>query len=67
VAQLATQLRLLYDQLPRVFLLETEYAHAMRERELAWVRALIDDIRRGDVRWNDPALSDPDLSGEKPA
>jgi DNA-binding PadR family transcriptional regulator len=67
VAELATQLRLLSDQLPRVFLLETEYAHTIRERELAWVRALIEDIQRGAVSWPDPNLSGPNLNEEEPS
>ncbi|MCC7208567.1 MAG: PadR family transcriptional regulator [Anaerolineae bacterium] len=40
---------------PRVFLLEMEYLRTVLEAELGWVRALVDDMRRGDVTW------DPDM------
>lgn len=40
------------DWLPRLFLLETEYMHAAREAELAWVRAVADDLRAGRLTWN---------------
>jgi len=38
--------------LPRVFLLESEYMQAVLEAELKWVRALIMDIGSGQVTWN---------------
>ena len=44
------------DWLPRLFLLETEYMHAAREAELAWVRAVADDLRAGWLTWNEEWL-----------
>jgi DNA-binding PadR family transcriptional regulator len=41
---------------PRLFLIEAEYAVAMREAELAWVRATIREIRDGTLVW--PASPD---------
>jgi DNA-binding PadR family transcriptional regulator len=38
--------------LPRIAFLETEYAMAMHRAELAWVRDLIDDIKTGQLPWD---------------
>ena len=38
--------------LPRLFLLELEYALAARQAELAWVRSLVDDLRTGRLTWS---------------
>ena len=38
--------------LPRLFLLESDYMRAVLETELKWVRALIADIRSGQITWN---------------
>lgn len=38
--------------LPRLFLLETEYLRLMLESELNWVRSVIDDLRGGGLTWN---------------
>jgi DNA-binding PadR family transcriptional regulator len=35
--------------LPRLFLIEGEYAQAMKESELAWIKALIKDIEGGQL------------------
>jgi DNA-binding PadR family transcriptional regulator len=35
----------------RVGLIEVEYAQAMRQAELAWIRGLIDDIQSGTLPW----------------
>ena len=35
------------SQVPRVFLIEAEYAVAMREAEAAWVRSLLDELAEG--------------------
>jgi hypothetical protein len=39
--------------LPRLAMVEVEYAQAMRRAELTWVRQLIDDIRSGELPWAD--------------
>jgi hypothetical protein len=33
-------------------ILEVEYARALLEAELTWVRSLIDDLKSGDLHWN---------------
>ncbi len=38
--------------LPRLFLLESEYMRVVLEAELNWVRGLIHDIRSGQLTWN---------------
>ncbi len=37
--------------LPRIAMIEVEYAQAMWRAEMAWVRQLIDDIRSGELGW----------------
>ena len=46
----------LKPRLGRLLVLEAEYQRTMRQAELAWVRSLIDDIRRGDVSWKPEAF-----------
>src|ERR1700722_13553688 len=36
---------------PRIFGLEDEYAQAMRQAELAWVRAVVQELRDGSFPW----------------
>lgn len=38
--------------LPRLFLIEDEYRHTMMRAELAWVRALVEDIRAKRLTWS---------------
>lgn len=47
--QMVSELRAAYEEaeVPRLFLVETEYAIAMREAEAAWVRALQADLASG--------------------
>jgi len=40
------------NRLPRVLLVEAEYAQALRKAELDWVRALIDDLASGRLTWD---------------
>jgi DNA-binding PadR family transcriptional regulator len=42
--------------LPRLFVLETEYMRASQAAELAWVNAVVDDLRAGRLTWNDAWL-----------
>lgn len=42
--------------LPRLFLIENEYARALRQAELDWVRGLAGDIRGGRLTWSLAAL-----------
>ena len=38
---------------PRIFLIEEEYAQALRRAELDWVRKLVDELDRGTLEWPD--------------
>src|SRR5215204_1907037 len=44
------------EDLPRLFLLETEYQRATLETELEWVRAVVDDLRTGRLTWGEEWL-----------
>jgi DNA-binding PadR family transcriptional regulator len=52
VAALDSVLKQLQDSIPRLLVVEEEYARAMRRAELQWVRALVDDLRSGDLKWD---------------
>jgi DNA-binding PadR family transcriptional regulator len=39
-------------RLPRLFTIDIEYIRALRQAELAWVKALLDDIQSGRLSWN---------------
>jgi DNA-binding PadR family transcriptional regulator len=56
VASMATTMRQLDRVLPRLFQLESEYALALRRAELAWVRALVEDMRTGRLAWTHEQL-----------
>ena len=38
--------------IPRVTLLETEYARAVADAELNWIKSVIDDLRTGSLTWS---------------
>ncbi len=42
--------------LPRVFLIEEEHKRAVTEAELRWVRAIVDELRTGELSWDPEAL-----------
>lgn len=44
------------EDLPRVVLVESEYAITMLEAETAWVAALVDDVRAGRLNWDHEEL-----------
>jgi DNA-binding PadR family transcriptional regulator len=50
------QLALAASAIPRLFLVEGEYARALLATELAWVEALIEDLRTGRLTWSDAWL-----------
>jgi DNA-binding PadR family transcriptional regulator len=54
VAGLDAALRVLREQLhlPRLWVLEHEYTRAIRQAELDWVQALIDDLKTGRLTWD---------------
>jgi DNA-binding PadR family transcriptional regulator len=43
-------------QVPRLFLLEYEYLRAAQVTELAWVKAVIEDLRAGRLTWSEAWL-----------
>ena len=51
IAEVDAQLTVLQTQLPRVFLLEEELTRTLRTAELEWVRALVSDLKGGDLTW----------------
>jgi len=51
VAAMRTAMRRLEGVLPRLFNVENEYALALREAELVWMRALVEDLRTGRLTW----------------
>lgn len=60
------------QEVPRLFLLETEYLRAVQAAEFAWVNSVIDDLRAGRLSWSEAWLREiaakfaPDLnSGAK--
>jgi DNA-binding PadR family transcriptional regulator len=68
IIQLDEGLREAAQIVPRLFLLETEYLRAVQVTELAWVRAVIEDLRAGRITWSEAWLREiaakfaPDLS-----
>ncbi len=59
VAALDAALRVLQGQLgiPRLYVIEHEFTRALRQAELDWVQALIDDLKAGRLtgdRWSSP-------------
>lgn len=46
----------LSNRIGRINVIELEYAHAMRQAELAWVRSLLEDLRSGRFQWDFEAM-----------
>jgi DNA-binding PadR family transcriptional regulator len=53
LARLEDDLRSAPPELPRLFLIESEYLRAMWTTELEWVRALLADLRAGRLTWDE--------------
>jgi DNA-binding PadR family transcriptional regulator len=68
VAASKAQTRRLENVLPRLFQVEEEYALALREAEMAWVSALVEDIRTGRLDWSQEQLQKEfgDLARSRP-
>lgn len=67
VAALDTTLEgLAAQEVSRAHVIEWEYVRAMRQAELAWIRALIDDISRGRLTW-DPGLDGSEVAFTDPS
>lgn len=52
IAALETSMRRLEGVLPRLFLIEVEYAVALRRAERDWMSALVEDMRAGRLTWS---------------
>jgi DNA-binding PadR family transcriptional regulator len=60
VAASAALMRVAAEQLPRVFLVEGEYAHALKRAELDWVRSLVADLASGRLTWDHDLIARAD-------
>jgi DNA-binding PadR family transcriptional regulator len=56
IANLSEVLREMLPRIGRLVLVEVEYARAMRQAELAWVKSLMDDLRNGALTWDPERL-----------
>jgi DNA-binding PadR family transcriptional regulator len=54
VAALDGGLRVLLERwrMPRLWLLEQEFTRALRQAELDWIQALLDDLKNGSLTWD---------------
>lgn len=52
IAAMDTAAKHLEGRLPRLFVLEDEYARALRQAELDYVRGLVADLRSGRLTWD---------------
>jgi DNA-binding PadR family transcriptional regulator len=56
VADLKMVLKTMVPKIGRLVLIEVEYARAMRQAELAWVKSLMEDLETGRLTWDPQAL-----------
>jgi DNA-binding PadR family transcriptional regulator len=56
VAGFDAAIRSTESYLHRLWLLEVDYARAVRKAELDWVRAIVEDLRSGELTWNHDKL-----------
>jgi DNA-binding PadR family transcriptional regulator len=68
IAAMQTAMRRLEGVIPRLFSVESELALALRQAELDWVRALVEDMRTGRLTWTHEQLRKEfgDLASGKP-
>ena len=55
---LRNELRPVAGELPRIVLIENEYAIAHLETDVAWIAKLLEDLRSGALTWNYDDLID---------
>lgn len=67
LASVDVALRAARDQLPRVFLVEGEFARTLKQAELDWLRGLIDDLAAGRLTWDQEDLVRGYGAGDQPA
>jgi DNA-binding PadR family transcriptional regulator len=56
ITALTAALKQMVPQIGRLFLVEVEYARAIRRAERAWVQSLIGDLDSGKLRWDPEAM-----------
>jgi DNA-binding PadR family transcriptional regulator len=56
IAGLDAMLREMVPRIGRLVLFESEYARAMRQAELGWVRSLIQELQEGGLAWDPEVL-----------
>jgi DNA-binding PadR family transcriptional regulator len=56
IVELDAVLKTMTPQIGRLVLIEVEYARAMRQAELAWVRSLQKELETGTLRWDPEAV-----------
>jgi DNA-binding PadR family transcriptional regulator len=71
IARLDVGMRTAEGQLPRVFVVEGEYALVLQRAELDWVRSLIEDLGSGRLTWDQEeirrlSVAEPAASEEPP-
>lgn len=62
IAAAETSMAKLRGLLPRLFLLEEEYALALRRTEVAWVRGIVEDLATGQLSWSEDELRKLELA-----
>ncbi len=67
IAALETTTKQLADVLPRLLIIENEYALALRRAELDWARAVVDDLRAGRLTWTLDDLRNRMSQPDKPS
>jgi DNA-binding PadR family transcriptional regulator len=55
-----------HPELPRLFLLEEEYRRAVLHAEVAWLRAVVADLREGRLTWSEEWLREVALAFHPP-
>lgn len=66
IAGLSAVLAEMSPRIGRLVLVEVEYARAMKQAELAWVRSFMDDLSAGNLKW-DPEEILRYAAGDSPA
>ncbi|WP_081890195.1 PadR family transcriptional regulator [Paenibacillus tyrfis] len=56
IERVSSDLQTYKDIIPRLFMLETEYKQAVLTAEWQWVRSISDDLRNGDLDWDEEWL-----------
>jgi DNA-binding PadR family transcriptional regulator len=66
IAGLDGVLKMMVPQIGRLVLIEVEYARAMRQAELAWVRSFRNELQTGTLHWDAPTILRPGATQPPP-